>query len=175
MEPSYAKHYWNYRLLIMTFYIFDLDGTIVNSSHRAATLPDGSIDLAHWRENSTPEKIMRDSLLPLADTWRRVQQKHRVIVCTARVIQQADRNFFYAHNLRWDFLLSRREGDTTPDAELKLIQLNNLANHLLYSWREFTSRSIMFDDNQSIIELLSKNGLRVIHPQQFIGDNANAL
>lgn len=159
----------------MTFYIFDLDGTIVDSSHRAVTLPDGSINLAHWRENSTPEKIALDSLLPLADTWRSVQEKHRVIICTARVMGDADRNFFYRNGLRWDFLLSRKEGDATPDAELKLQQLNSLANHLFYSWREFASRAVMFDDNLKIIELLSRNGLRVIHPQQFSGAQQNAI
>ena len=159
----------------MTFYIFDLDGTIVDSSHRAVTLPDGSINLAHWRENSTPEKIALDSLLPLADTWRSVQENHRIIVCTARVMSDADRNFFYRNGLRWDFLLSRKEGDTTPDAELKLQQLNSLATHLFYSWREFASRAVMFDDNLKIIDLLSRHGLRVIHPQQFSGAQQNAI
>ena len=47
-------------------FIYDLDHTVIDSSHRAATLPNGSIDLDHWREHSTPELIARDRLLPLA-------------------------------------------------------------------------------------------------------------
>ena len=35
--------------------IFDLDGTTIDSSHRHATLPDGTLNLAKWIENSTPE------------------------------------------------------------------------------------------------------------------------
>ena len=38
-------------------YIFDLDGTVIDSSHRQLALPNGDIDLTHWRENSTKEKI----------------------------------------------------------------------------------------------------------------------
>ena len=55
----------------MTRFIFDLDHTVIDSSHRQATRPDGSLDLDHWRENSTPAMIEADSLLPLANEWRK--------------------------------------------------------------------------------------------------------
>ena len=68
-------------------YIFDLDGTVIDSSHRQNTLPDGSLDLAHWVENNTPEKILSDSLLPLAEKMRSVRSAtDTVAVITARVI-----------------------------------------------------------------------------------------
>ena len=51
-------------------YIFDLDHTVIDSSHRQLTKADGSLDLAHWITNNTREKIMADSLLPLATQWR---------------------------------------------------------------------------------------------------------
>ena len=66
--------------------IFDLDGTVIDSSHRKATLPDGSLDLDHWIENCTPEKIAGDSLLPLAGYMRQVYPHHEVLICTARVM-----------------------------------------------------------------------------------------
>ena len=47
-------------------FIFDLDGTTIDSSHRQNTLPDGSLNLDAWVRNNTPEKIARDSLLPMA-------------------------------------------------------------------------------------------------------------
>lgn len=72
-------------------YIFDLDHTVVDSSHRQATRPDGSLDLDHWREHSTPALIERDSLLPLAHEWRKLHRRgHTIIVCTARVMGPAD-------------------------------------------------------------------------------------
>jgi hypothetical protein len=47
-------------------YIFDLDHTVIDSSHRQLTRADGSLDLDHWIENCTREKIYQDKLLPLA-------------------------------------------------------------------------------------------------------------
>ena len=38
-------------------YIFDLDHTVIDSSHRQATRPDGSLDLEHWKANSTRQLI----------------------------------------------------------------------------------------------------------------------
>ena len=52
-------------------YIFDLDGTVIDSSHRQLALPNGDIDLTHWKENSTKEKIFKDELLPLARYMKR--------------------------------------------------------------------------------------------------------
>ena len=86
-------------------YIFDLDGTVIDSSHRQNTLPDGSLDLAHWIENNTPEKILADSLLPLAEKMRSVRSvKDTVAVITARVIQDADLAFMSRNGLKFDFL-----------------------------------------------------------------------
>jgi len=60
-------------------YIFDLDHTVVDSSHRQATRPDGSLDLDHWREHSTAKLIERDTLLPLAHEWQDSQARsHRL-------------------------------------------------------------------------------------------------
>ena len=75
-------------------YIFDLDGTVIDSSHRQNTLSDGSLDLAHWVENNTVDKILADSLLPLAGKMRSVRSvKDTVAVITARVIQDAELAF----------------------------------------------------------------------------------
>ena len=51
-------------------YIFDLDMTVIDSSHRKVSLPDGSIDLVHWKENCTFEKIFKDEVMPLATFMR---------------------------------------------------------------------------------------------------------
>ena len=44
-------------------FIFDFDGTIIDSSHRALSHEDGSINLDHWVENCTKEKIFQDQWL----------------------------------------------------------------------------------------------------------------
>ena len=147
----------------MIFTIFDLDGTIVNSDHRKLTSNDGSINLNHWRENCTREKIFADTLLPLADHWKAVQgiRDNFIIVCTARVMGEADFDFLRSHGLKWEFMVSRTEGDSRGDAMMKFCKLYELANSLSLSWRGFASRCEMFDDNLSVIDLLSASGIMV--------------
>ena len=147
----------------MIFTIFDLDGTIVNSDHRKLTSNDGSINLNHWRENCTREKIFADTLLPLADHWKAVQgiRDNFIIVCTARVMSEADFDFLRSHGLKWEFMVSRTEGDSRGDAMMKFCKLYELANSLSLSWRGFASRCEMFDDNLSVIDLLSASGIMV--------------
>ena len=142
-------------------FIFDLDHTVIDSSHRQATLPDGSLDLDHWRENSTAGMIRRDKLLPLARVWREQFAKgNEIVVCTARVIGQADMDYLANHGLHFDALLSRQEGDRTPDDELKLRMLRRYATAKRGSWRRFCNFSIMFDDNKNVIKTLSEHGLK---------------
>ena len=45
--------------------VFDLDHTLIDSSHRQIYKPDGSLDLDEWRRLSTWDNIKNDSLLPL--------------------------------------------------------------------------------------------------------------
>ena len=112
-------------------YIFDLDGTVIDSSHRQNTLPDGSLDLAHWVENNTVDKILADSLLPLAEKMRSVRSvKDTVAVITARVIQDADLAFLKRNDLRFDYLFSRAQCNTSPDDILKKRAILKLARKL---------------------------------------------
>lgn len=143
-------------------FIFDLDHTVIDSSHRAATRADGSLDLDHWRENSTPEMIAKDSLLPLADQWRKVRAKgSEIIVCTARVMGLADYEFLGANGLLADAVLSRKEGDDSKDHDLKLRLLFNYAQERGLNFRRFKMFSVMFDDNKNVINHLTANGFKV--------------
>ena len=142
--------------------IYDLDGTLIDSAHRKATRPDGSLDLDHWKRNSTPEKVAADSLLPLVGLLRKHWRTgNEIVFCTARVMSDADYEFLMEHGLMSHHILSRPEGCTMADAELKEIQLRLFAQSLDLSWSEFCSQAIMYDDNRAVIGLLSMNGLKV--------------
>ena len=146
----------------MTRFIFDLDHTVVDSSHRQATRPDGSLDLDHWREHSTPALIERDSLLPLAHEWRKAHRKGaQIVVCTARVMGAADYAYLAKRGLFADCIISRQEGDRTPDDLLKLRALKRYAASQGESWARFTRTSMMFDDNKNVINTLANHGLTV--------------
>ena len=141
-------------------YIFDLDHTVVDSSHRQATRPDGSLDLDHWREHSTPAMIEADTLLPLAHEWRKAYRKgHGIIVCTARVMGVADYRYLTSRGLFADKVISRAEGDRTPDDLLKLRGLKLYCSANRISWRRFCKTAVMFDDNKSVLQTLQANGL----------------
>ncbi|NDC25475.1 MAG: hypothetical protein EBZ49_15290 [Proteobacteria bacterium] len=104
----------------MAYVIFDLDGTVIDSSHRQNTLPDGSLNLEHWLENNTHEKIMADSLLPLAASMKAIKAAgHTVIICTARSPHPSNHIFLEEQGLGHDVFLSRGENDM--DDNLKVI------------------------------------------------------
>ena len=156
-------------------FIFDLDHTVVDSSHRSLTGPDGSINVAHWREHSTAKFIERDTLLPLAHEWRKIQRRPnaKIIVCTARVMGPADYFYFGSRGLFAETIISRSEGDTTPDDLFKLRGLKRYAADNGMSWKRFCAQAIMFDDNLNVIECLTNNGL-MVHNSLEINESLGA-
>ena len=144
----------------MAYVIFDLDGTVIYSSHRQSTLPDGSLDLANWIERNTPEMIALDSLLPMARIMRVLKASGlTVVVCTARSFQQADCDFLASNGLAYDAYLSRgATGDNRDDATLKTELLNDY-----FKGQGFASvaqaKPIMFDDNLKVIDAMIKLGV----------------
>ena len=144
-------------------YIFDLDHTVIDSSHRQLTRADGSLDLAHWIANNTRAKIMADSLLPLATQWRKAYAKGgEIVVCTARVIGEHDHEFLWIHRLPYHAMLSRPLGATTSDDLLKLVALRRYAQRIGKSWANFCATSIMWDDNAEVQKTLASRGL-IVH------------
>ena len=145
-------------------YIFDLDGTVIDSSHRQNTRPDGSLDLAHWIENNTPEKILSDSLLPLAEKMREVNRKiDTVAVITARVIQDADLAFLKRNGLEFDYLYSRAQGNTSPDDILKQRAIFRLAAKMNKSIAWMRKNAIFFDDNLEVLGMMESMGIKTIN------------
>ena len=145
----------------MINYIFDLDHTVIDSSHRQLTRADGSLDLEHWIENCTREKIFGDSLLPLAKEMQTLIAKNRsVIVCTARVLSVYDYEFLAAHGLDADVILSRPIGDRTSDHLLKEKLIREYCQERKTSFARFCRTSIMFDDNKNVNSHLAQFGIQ---------------
>jgi len=142
-------------------YIFDLDGTVICSKHRQATLPNGDLDLPHWKQNSTAELVAMDSLLPLVTMIREkyYSGNHTIIVCTARVLSDFDFSFFMENDIPYHFMLSRPDGCTMRDCELKDIQLRIHAQNQGISWAKFASRAVIFDDNKAVLTRLKSIGV----------------
>ena len=145
-------------------FIFDLDHTVIDSSHRQLTKADGSLDLTHWRENCTHEKIMADTLLPLARTMQdAINNGQNVIICTARVLGRSDIIFLAKHGLLASVILSRPEGDNTPDAELKTRLLKQHCQKVGITWARFTRSAYMFDDNANVLAEMKSHGITALN------------
>ena len=151
-------------MTIKNITIFDLDGTVIDSSHRQATLPDGTLNLEHWFENATPEKIFKDKILPLAQQIRRRSKAgDYTMICTARTLSDADLEFFHQEGLLVDKIISRKQGDNTPDGELKAKQLRSF-----FSLKQFKDlNKVMFDDAPSVRKSLRRLGISVIDPSKI--------
>ena len=135
--------------------IFDLDGTAIDSTHRQNTLADGSLNLAKWKENNTPEKIALDSLLPLGKQWSKGLDK-KIAIITARVLGDADYKFLKDNNLRYDFIYSRYAGNDMPDAQLKRLALYKLAKDMGKSMQWLRNFAVIYDDNLSVLRMATK-------------------
>lgn len=155
----------------MTYVIFDLDGTVVDTSHRYRNLPCGKIDLEYWFANSIPEKIAQDALLPLADSMRKMYAAgHKIVICTARDfsplrgydMDSIYRKFLADNGLHYHALLHRRMAGENhlefDDGELKIKLLEDFFLTEGYSSAR-AATPIMYDDNLRVIEAMLSIGV----------------
>tara|TARA_R110000737_G_scaffold75921_2_gene106155 strand:+ start:68 stop:556 length:489 start_codon:yes stop_codon:yes gene_type:complete len=151
-----------------TYKIWDLDGTVIDSSHRYSTLANGDIDLPRWIADNTRENIQQDKLLPLAQLMRsNYQQGHIVIICTARVLGVWDHVFLADHGIKAHFILSRALGDNRGDAEMKRAKLLALFSDLNVPFARWTRNATFYDDNIGVLEMAEKCGIRTRNAVQL--------
>ena len=144
-------------------FIFDLDGTVIDSSHR---IGDGSLD--YWRAHNTPDYIAADSCLPLFDQMLdAINDGLDVIICTSRVMDAPDFQWLQANGVDGVTILCRANGDERNCGFFKLSLLHDYAKSLGMTWARFRRTSIMFDDSLDVQNTLKSAGLRVIDPVNY--------
>ena len=144
--------------------IYDLDGTVINSSHRAITNGDGSINLDLWREMSTKDYIFRDELLPMY--WQLVNDYKKgdiIVICTARELNKHDIEFIHSMGIYYDYLISRPIGDTTIDDVLKWNQCRHFFN-----LKQFKNlKKILYDDNIKTLTRFFSHGCDIVNAKEW--------
>jgi len=147
--------------MVTRIHIYDLDGVLVDTSHRYRNLPCGKIDLAYWLENHTAENMANDKLLPLVRQYRAdVANPHiYVIICTARQYSETDVAFIRDKLGMPNKLIMRPVGNNTADAILKRRQLVPLFN--LRQFRNAVRR--FWDDNILNLDALRAYGVECFH------------
>ena len=139
--------------------IYDLDGTIIDSSHRIKLHENGSLDLEHWKNNSTKDMIFQDTLLPLYETlrWDYINGNY-VVICTARELGKWDMEYIHSMGIYYDKIISRPKGNITIDHVLK-------ARQLKYFWqlKPFQKlHKIFYDDNLNNLQAIDKLGSGIV-------------
>lgn len=143
--------------------IFDLDETLINSSHRTPNRPDGTLDLEKYFQMKNRENIFKDSLLPLAEVFKRLCRKENyIVICTARAMNQDDYDFLAHHGLEFNSIMCRpADGSENhiKDPILKSRKIKRLMN--LRQFRNLPA--VMFDDAKPVISAIRKIGIPVLN------------
>lgn len=131
--------------------IYDMDGTIVDSSGRYRTqMVNGieKIDLEYWRANEY--RAMEDGLLPLADQYMDELRDPSVyvIIATARIMGNADWQFVNEVLGVPDYFISRKVGDNQSGGSLKIKGLQKFFN--LKQFRR--ADAVFYEDNTSYLK-----------------------
>ena len=115
-------------------HVFDVDGTIVDSTHRyrvqdtTIAHQKRKINLSHWLANQS--KANKDTLLPLAKLYQEFLRDPSiyVIIATARELHSPDWQFFTQVLGLPDKVISRKYGDNISGVDLKPRPLRRLRN-----------------------------------------------
>lgn len=141
--PQHAK---NPASKIKRVSIWDMDGTLADSSHRYRTILDESgerIDLDHWREFQ--HLAYDDGLLPLHSQYLQdlADPQCFVIIATAREMREPDWLFVREKLGEPDYLISRPHGSTISGKALKINGLAKFFNLLQFRQADF----VFYEDN----------------------------
>ena len=132
--------------------VFDLDGTLIDSSHRTPNKPDGTLDLQGYYKNKTRENVFKDELLPLVDEIKEMYASGdwHIVICTAREMNLDDFDFLDYHGIKYDEIYERNDIRkkyhwALPDPQYKTKQLKKYKN----------TSYIFYDDAKPTIDLFN--------------------
>ena len=136
----------------MRIAIYDMDGTIVDSTHRYRTIIQNGIeriDLQYWRDNEY--RAGQDTLLPLAKQYQRdiIDEDCYTIIATARIIRGPDIQFIRDILGMPKHIISRMgDSDTRSGKVLKIIGLQKFFN-----LRQFKpENAVFYEDNMEYLK-----------------------
>ena len=147
--------------MLNRIHAYDVDGTLVDSSHRYAALPNGNIDLAHW--NANHHRIFDDVLLPLADQYKAdiADPETYTVICTLRPPHPLDLRYIRDHLGMPDCLIMNAKRETENLSGFKRRHFTRLFN-----LRQFADLPRFFCADSSVyVETCRNLFTRVFHVQ----------
>lgn len=99
--------------------IFDLDGTLANAEHRLHHIKNGSRDWDLFFEACVDDTPIDNNI----ELCQSLYENYNVIILTGRsnVVWDKTVTWLREHDIAYDELLMRQNGDYTPDHELKIL------------------------------------------------------
>ena len=150
--------------------IFDLDGTLALIDERRAisTKPNGKI---HYGKFFDPKNISLDKPnLPVIGMLGLLKSLYRIVIFSGRSdrTKDATEHWLWGHDIHYDELWMRHDGDYTPDDILKQNWLEEILLLRPYSHRNVMDIGLrtqpadihcVFDDRQRVVDMWRRNGL----------------
>ena len=153
-------------------YLFDLDETVINSSHRTPYKKNGDLDLDKYRSLQNHENIMKDTLLPLSVKMRHlINTGELVATVTARRMIKSDYIMLRKNKIKSNLILNRNNihkvehlsGNVhkhfrMTDGEYKRVwfkfikELFPLDSHSIF----------LYDDNKNVLAVANEEGFHAI-------------
>lgn len=147
----------------MTDWIFDLDGTLADSRHRAHFWKPGPGIKTNWKEFTAHHQIMADQLiLPVANLAKLLYDRgDRIIIVTARDCRsiESTKTWLEEHSIKYHALFHRQEGDPRDDEDVK----EDLYHQLVHAGFDPFG---VFDDRPSVVKKWRELGLFVFDVKQ---------
>ena len=125
--------------------IFDLDGVLLDASHRQNCNPDGSLNLAKYIEDATYNNVMQDKALPLLQLVHDLNTMGiEYHIATARPLCQGTQDKLSELKVNYKVAIhrgDRESNDTRKDYALKV-------QGILDNWeQEEYQQMMLIDDN----------------------------
>lgn len=142
--------------------IFDLDETVINSSHRTPNNPDGTLNLDAYIAMHTPENVSKDTLLPLAMVMQKaIKAGYDVAILTARDMAFCDYQFLVNKGIAPSHIFSRdrcksKEHYAMRDGPYKVEWFRQMPKFLT------EQHCIMFDDAKPVKQAMRAIGVTTL-------------
>lgn len=153
--------------------IFDLDDTLVDSSHRSKYFEDGTLDISHWKLNSTKDNIFNDVVYSdMFEIFKYLYHRDDclVVAVTSRVLSEHDIEYLHSKGIFFNDYLHRDSGMLLDSKHLQFIlkdyELKGvlLTNYFKLNQIQNENIGYGFDDKQHNLDVFEKFKFRVINP-----------
>lgn len=137
-------------------YVFDIDGTVADNSHRTKWVEQTPKNWAKYNETMAQDKPIKD----IIELVRTLSDNGEIIFCTGReeVYRDITEKWLREADIPWSALYMRPKKDYRPDNIVKV--------ELLERIRKFDGEPFMwFDDRDSVVLAIRAEGIRVLQVQ----------